>query len=446
MVAPPPPRKPSHSTTSSSLAKPTPSAISTNEFEWGAIGDSWTSGVAYSAGTVYKYTDFEFCYRTTEAWGAQMEADKSWTKEPQKFHFAGCGGTLLDDIPRQIEKTGNSQLMIGTLGGNNAFFGDIARACIYQPAPGPWGKPYDEDPKGEGECKKALAKSKAFINNPKDGLRDEFRKAIEKVITFKQKPQQLLPRFDLYVSSYVQFFDATTDPCDEWSFGRWFSTAYPKLVKPLRKDMNDMVAAFNKIQGEVIDAYQKKLTSHNYHVHQIPVSDEFKGHRFCEAGHSEADQWTSADVWIWNLQWNNGDTGGTKQPAGAPKGPLPVMSLDTNKRNAQDNELFQGPEGNVTALQSGFGWTARPFHPKPKGHVSMKNFFIERFKKDGIPGVGDVGGLHATSTASPENSATSSSQVKSSTKKPAQTDRPVRPGGGGGPRLDRRANYKIMTG
>jgi hypothetical protein len=112
-------------------------------FEWGAFGDSWTSGVAYSAATVYRNTDFSFCYRTTEAWGAQMEADTTWTKEPKNFHFAGCGGTLMNDVLRQMGLTGNPVLIAGTLGGNDAYFGGIARACIYQPAPGPWGLPYD---------------------------------------------------------------------------------------------------------------------------------------------------------------------------------------------------------------------------------------------------------------------------------------------------------------
>lgn len=48
-----------------------------------------------------------------------MEGDSTWTVNPQEFHFAGCGGTLLDDIPNQLGRTGNSQLMIGTLGGNS---------------------------------------------------------------------------------------------------------------------------------------------------------------------------------------------------------------------------------------------------------------------------------------------------------------------------------------
>ena len=356
-------------------------------FEWGAVGDSWTSGVAYSSATVYKKTDFEFCYRTNEAWGAQMEADKTWTKGTQDFHFAGCGGTLMDDIPRQMGKTGNSRLILGTIGGNNGFFGDIARACIYQPAPGSWGPPYDEDPKGEGEGKKNLKKSRDYIMATENGLRDQFKETIDNIFIFKQSNGQMQPRFDLYVSSYVEFFDATSDDCDKWTFSRWFSSGYPKLVKALRAEMNELVKMFNDVQADVISKY-KGPSAYSYYAHYIPVSDQFTGHRFCEKKHSFDDQWTSSDVWIWNLQWNNGDTdtGGTKQPPDAPNPPLPVLSLDTRSRTYLDYQLFMNGT-DVNVLQSGFGWTARPFHPKPKGHEQMKNFFIQTLKKDRVPGI-----------------------------------------------------------
>jgi len=80
----------------------------------------------------------------------------------------------MNDIPRQMGQTGNSQLVIGTIGGNNALFGDIARACIYQPAPGGWGPAWDNDPDGTGECKKNLATSQEYINRAEGGLRDDF--------------------------------------------------------------------------------------------------------------------------------------------------------------------------------------------------------------------------------------------------------------------------------
>lgn len=371
-----------------------------------------------------------------------MEDDKTWTNGEQKFHFAGCGGTLMDDIPRQLKKTGTSELIIGTIGGNNGFFGDIARACVYHPAPGPWGKDYDDDPDGKGECKKNLAKARDYIKN---NLRDEFKKTIDGIFTFKQSNGQMVPRFDLYVSSYVEFFDATTDACDKWSFGRWFSTGYPKLVKPLRAEMNELVGAFNDVQAEVLKTYEEP-SGYAYHAHHLPVSAEFKGHRFCEEGHSEKDQWTSAEVWIWNLQWNNGETstdeGGPDQPKGAPDGPLQIMSLDTRDPNEQDRKMLADPVmsgvlaitgallgaagaaigqaangQNVSVTQSGFGWTARPFHPKPRGHVRMKEFFIDNFRKDGIPGIkpanaGTDGGSTTTKQPDPEPTSTTAPKPK----------------------------------
>jgi hypothetical protein len=233
-----------------------------------------------------------------------MEADTTWTKELQKFHFAGCGGTKMDDIPRQLGDTGNSQLILGFLGGNDAHFGDIARACVYQPAPGPWGLPYDEDPNGEGECKKNLQISRAFTTDKGDeGLEAKFKTALDKIIAFKPGSGQIQDRFDLYISSYVEFFDATTDACDDWTFARWFSVGSPKLVKPLRAEMNDLVQQYNAVQAAVIAGYPSPLgLGLNYYVHYIPISDVFQNHRFCEEGHSFEDQWTSSDVWIWNLQ------------------------------------------------------------------------------------------------------------------------------------------------
>jgi hypothetical protein len=163
--------------------------------------------------------------------------------------------------------------------------------------------------------------------------------------------------------------------------------------------MNELVALFNDVQRETVNAYVPS-TSGVFHAHFMPVSDLFKGHRFCELDHSFNDQFYSADVWIWNLQWWNGDLsvddtsaepvteGGVtrmRRPVGAPSGPIPIMSLNTDDRNELDNLLFQ-PGADATS-QSGFGWTARPFHPKPRGNAAMKDFFIQRLKDDKIPGV-----------------------------------------------------------
>ncbi|PMD22748.1 hypothetical protein NA56DRAFT_747366 [Hyaloscypha hepaticicola] len=365
-------------------------------FEWGAFGDSWTSGVAYSAATVYRNTDFSFCYRTTEAWGAQMEADTTWTKEPKNFHFAGCGGTLMNDVLRQMGLTGNPVLIAGTLGGNDAYFGGSQR---------------------KGSAKKNRQAPRDYINDESPlGLKAQFKNALDVVFDFKQK-QGYQDRFDLYVSSYVEFFDATTDACDDqtwawvirvvpsdpngrsgddWTFARWFSVGSPNLVKALRAEMNDLVQMYNSVQATVIASYPSPIgLGVNYYAHYIPVSDEFETHRFCEQDHSFEDQWTSSD-------WNDGDTGGPDKPPTAPNWNFPVMSLDTLNRTALDDQVFSDPAG---AAQSGFGWTARPFHPKPLGHQQMKEFFIQTFKNDEVPGVIDLDSVPSpTITSAPSAS------------------------------------------
>lgn len=44
--------------------------------EWTVLGDSWASGVTYNRQNQYDSKEW-LCLRTTEAWGAQMEADKT---------------------------------------------------------------------------------------------------------------------------------------------------------------------------------------------------------------------------------------------------------------------------------------------------------------------------------------------------------------------------------
>src|SRR5262249_15719752 len=85
-------------------------------------------------------------------------------------------------------------------------------------------------------------------------FRKQFTKTLDDIFEFANQRQQ--PRFDIYVSSYVPFFNADTDDCDKWSFGSTLlSTGKPKLVKELRKVMNDMIEAFNNIQADVIKNY-----------------------------------------------------------------------------------------------------------------------------------------------------------------------------------------------
>ncbi len=333
-----------------------------------------------------------------------MENDNSWSLDPQAFQFSACGGTLMNDLERQMkERAGQPDIVWGMFGGNNAFFGAIARACIYQPIspehPFGWGPPWDEDSDGTGLCKKNIQQVEDFLSDP-NGLRKEFTKALNDIIMVAQDTQALNQPFDLYVSSYVRFFDNTTDACNEWSFAHdRLSTGKPKLVKELRTIINDKVQQLNDIQAEVVKTYQ--IPPHtpfnpNFRVHNSQPDSIFNGHRFCEPNHTFEDHYYNKNVWLWNLQYYDEKTGeevGVTTTNNSIEFMAPPVGLDVTQGfqtvlGADTNPNASIPQGNdANTQQYGFGWTARPFHPKFDGHTALKDFFIQQMRNDHIPGV-----------------------------------------------------------
>ncbi|PMD63075.1 uncharacterized protein K444DRAFT_641457 [Hyaloscypha bicolor E] len=301
------------------------------------------------------------------------------------------------------ERAGQPDIVWGMFGGNNAFFGAIARACIYQPIllehPFGWGPPWDEDSDGTGLCKKNIQQAENFLNDP-NGIRKEFARALNDIITVAQDTQALNQPFDLYVSSYVHFFDNTTDACDQWSFAHdRLSTGKPKLVKELRTIINDKVQQLNDIQADVIKNYEippRTPFNPNFRVHNSQPDSIFNGHRFCEPNHTFEDQYYNQDVWLWNLQYYDEKTGeeqGVTTTNNGVEFMAPPASLDATHGfqtvlGADTNPIASIPQGNdANTQQYGFGWTARPFHPKFGGHTALKDFFIQQMRNDQIPGV-----------------------------------------------------------
>jgi hypothetical protein len=62
------------------------------------------------------------------------------------------------------------------------------------------------------------------------------------------------------------------------------------------------------------------------------------------------------------------------------------VGVDESESSTVMNILSQDFDA-AGGSQSGFGWTARPFHPKPRGHNMMKEVFIKQFSDDKFPGV-----------------------------------------------------------
>jgi len=432
----------------------TPNPASTSRpLTWVVIGDSWASGVAYNTSNVYGRFDLESCYRIKEAWGVQMAEDTSWQKEAgSNFNFAACGGTLMSDIQRQFTKrAGLPDIVWGMFGGNDAFFGAIVRACIYQPKlHSDWGPPWDKDPNGVGHCKKNLANAAVYINgdnnnNNGKGLRMELVRTLDEL--FLAAAEKQIAELDVYISAYVHFFNVDTDDCDTMTFAHdQFSQGFPSVVKGLRKEMNDKVSQFNTVQGEVIKAYQAKLPQpgKRYRLRHVEPSPLFNKHRFCEAGQTIDDQFYSPDVWMWNLQyWDTKSKSDRKWKTTTTKDGIKIMTNPDGAEGAgfptandvsippilaiQVGPDEDQPANNPLTQQYGFGFTARPFHPKYQGHTALKDFFIKRMREDNIPGVKPAGPLSPN-----PGPASSSTRAPTPSGTPAPPPPPSPPGSIGG--------------
>lgn len=228
-------------------------------------------------------------------------------------------------------------------------------------------------------------------------MRSNTQHTIDDIFNIARKGAFAKLTFDLYISAYVAFFNAATDDCDKWTFAHdRLSGGRPKLVKGLRQVINDKVEKFNNIQADIIRSYVLPPPADSqYRLHHELPSTLYDGHRFCEAGHTFEDQFYHPDVWLWNLQYydepknedirwvSNMDANGITFMSGPTGIDIAAQTLPP----ILASDLSQDHDGPAAPAQYGFGWTARPFHPKYQGHTALKEAFIQRMRGDRISGV-----------------------------------------------------------
>ena len=226
-----------------------PHAIVADPLVWGTVGDSWDAGVAYNNTIAYDDNQ-DKCLRLKDAWGPQMAADDSWVTSGQTFTFAGCSGSKLKDIAapgfqHQLQKMHSPSFVAMTSGGNNAGFGAIVDNCIYHGRVFNYGLPCHNDPDGIGECKKSIASANQYINDG-NGLISDLRNTIDDIfLSVAGSGQQ---EFSLYVTGYVEFFNADTTDCNDWTFAPiWVQVNQPLLTQELREALNAHLNSFNQI-------------------------------------------------------------------------------------------------------------------------------------------------------------------------------------------------------
>ena len=341
----------------STCPKPGPAGA----FKFAVLGDSWASGVAYNAATEY---DKGKCRRNIESHGVQMKNDLSWAGPNIYFDFPARSGSKMEDIVGTKGPTGicqicqlkDSKLFIITIGGNDASVFAVVDSCLYHSnGKIDYGLPYDKDPDRKGRCATFIDSAKAYIENT---LRDDLQ--VMYTALLKSEEAKSNPDLRIYQTGYAHFFnvDEGNTWCDKWGF--WI--ARPRVTLGLRTEMNDLIERGNRVTQDFISSLNKKKVGY------ISITEVFDGHRFCEPRHNIFNQFSSNDVWLWNLSPSADE--------------LAQIVKDHLNPSAEDGVVpWKGPP-----LWED-GSTTRPFQPKVFGYKAIKDAIIKKLRDDKVPGI-----------------------------------------------------------
>ncbi len=114
-------------------------------------------------------------------------------------------------------------------------------------------------------------------------LREKINVALFHVADEGRKAGGAIPRenFQVYVTSYMTFFNQDDLKCNDISWNYWaWSTL--KLTTDLRKRLNDLTTQVSKaVKGAAEDLKSMGI------IFVDGLEDVYKGHRFCEPGHTD---------------------------------------------------------------------------------------------------------------------------------------------------------------
>jgi hypothetical protein len=316
--------------------------------------------------------------------------------------WSGCSGARLGDMAqgkKQIEQINiNPRFTVMTVGGINAHVGDVVANCVYQPdMQADYGPPHHKDPEGVGKCKQSIRQAREYIDG--GGLGYDFRVTLDDLFNYARSHYS--GPYTVYVTGYVHFWNVDTERCDRASWKPPFIGQYtnpppalPLLTRGLRREMNDLVEAFNRkyvsiypdmiltiadsmLQREVIDSYRAPS---NMNVRYVDVSGRFNGHRFCEEFSDIYNDFNAGPVWMWNIRSHSPNAFHAMADGSR------IWALDPS--NVVDfTEHIVGSFNMNCPQNTNAGWLCRTLHPTSKGHQAMKNSIIEALQRDRIPGV-----------------------------------------------------------
>lgn len=246
---------------------------------WAAIGDSYTAGIGAGRPLGHMITADEVairvpdgleevrdnwkCSRYDMAYPKVIEAQfGAHVQKDGGFQYLACSGDRSEQIYQQAKALkGELDFVTFTAGGNDLCLAQIIKDCIMVP--------YFKS----SACNTVIAKAQ---ENVKSIIKDNVKQILEALNDKMNKDGIVV------VNGYAQFFDATSNNCEQQSWDVfWYlplGASYQALTISRRETFNQLVLDINK---SIRDA-----------VNEAAESDNIK----YSVGYAEWDRWVSNEL------------------------------------------------------------------------------------------------------------------------------------------------------
>ena len=146
-----------------------------------------------------------------------------------------------------------------------------------------------------GNCNDTLNK---LQNDLTSGIfKDKISHALYETARFGRQQGGANPQesFQVYISEYIPFFNETTTPCNDYSWGWWSSDH--KLTQDLRKRMNSLTTQVNSVIQDAANGMERLGVIFVSGIASQYISG---GHQFCAPGHDTDKYMIDKDTWFWS--------------------------------------------------------------------------------------------------------------------------------------------------
>ena len=321
------------------------------------MGDSYASGIG--AGSWISVLD-SLCYRYDQSYPVDLNNQLQVASD--KFNFVACSGESFPDIlrnqfldsaryvPSYRPPWGqNPEFVTLSMGGNDIGIRDLVSVCIY-----------NITLFTSKDCETIIQDSQASLQNPvfQQGAQAVIRTALQK------GTERVGKSFKVFVAGYAQFFNETTTQCNDVVFQIGSGTNKQYLTQDRRQKFNQLARGLSDGLNTAVQTVSPAFPGQVFYV---DIDAAYQTHRFCDR---EEPNPADPDTWFFNYGSPDEDEEGLENFLAS------LASVQAELRQADNSTVYDivgEVAGNDTVKKVEGAFLFRVFHPKPAGHVVIKD-------------------------------------------------------------------------